>query len=163
MAVEDSRSPNSPHRFLAGIVGGWAGKTLTWLEPDGTPSEAQTQGSVQLILDGRFALYLYQSSMDGEPLHGLYTFGYNTTLDRYETSWVDSFHINTAIMFCVGEAKGSGFWVLGSYPDPSGGPDWGWRTEVELVDRDHLSITSFNISPEGGEAKAAKTQLKRIK
>ena len=153
----------SPHHFLAQLVGAWAGKTRTWLEPQGVPHESQTQGSVQLILDGRFALYLYQSVMDGEPQHGLFTFGYNTTLDRFEASWVDSFHNNTAIMFCVGEAHENGFAVTGSYPDPSGGPDWGWRTEVTLLDPDHLSIIAYNISAEGVESRAIETQLVRIK
>jgi uncharacterized protein DUF1579 len=157
------KSSSSPHQLLAQIVGGWIGKTRTWLEPEGVPMESQTQGSVQLILDGRFALYLYQTSIDGEPQHGLFTFGYNTTLDRYEASWVDSFHNNTAIMFCTGDAKGRGFTVLGSYPDPDGGPDWGWRTEVELIDKDHLTVTAYNISPEGGEAMAVESKLTRVK
>jgi formylmethanofuran dehydrogenase subunit A len=41
----------------------------------------------------------------------------------------------------------NGFSVLGSYPDPTGGPDWGWRTVVELLDKDHLVITAYNIIP----------------
>jgi hypothetical protein len=93
----------------------------------------------------------------------MFTFGYNTTIDRYEASWVDSFHNNTAIMFCTGDPIGQGFWVLGSYPDPTGGPDWSWRTEVKLLDPDHLVFTAYNISPEGGEAKAVETRLERIK
>ncbi len=120
---------SSPHHFLSELVGGWAGKTFTWLEPEGVPALSQTQGSVQLILGGRFALYLYQTTVDAEPQHGLFTFGYNTTLDRWEASWIDSFHNNTAIMFCTGEPQGTGFSVVGSYPDPTGnGPDWNWRT-----------------------------------
>ncbi len=157
------KTPDTPHHFLAQLAGGWAGRTRVWIEPDSSPVESPTQGSIQLILDGRFALYLYQSSMDGEPLHGLFTFGYNTNLDRYETAWVDSYHNNTAIMFCSGDARENGFSVLGSYPDAAGGPDWGWRTEIEMPDRDHLIITAFNISPEGVEAKAVETRLNRIK
>ncbi len=157
------KAPDTPHHFLAQLAGGWAGRTRVWLEPDSAPVESPTQGSIQLILDGRFALYLYQSSMDGEPLHGLFTFGFNTNLDRYETAWVDSYHNNTAIMFCSGDARENGFSVLGSYPDAAGGPDWGWRTEIEMPDRDHLILTAFNISPEGVEAKAVETRLNRIK
>ncbi len=153
----------SPHQFLGELVGGWTGKTLIWLEPDGVPRQAQTHGSIQLVLGGRFALYLYQTATDAEPQHGLFTFGYNTTLDRWEASWIDSFHNNTAIMFCVGHAQDHGFFVLGNYPDPTGGPDWSWRTEVKLLDREHLVITAYNISPEGAEARALETQLTRTK
>ena len=66
-------------------------------------------------------------------------------------------------MFCTGDATENGFSVLGSYPDPTGGPDWGWRTQVELIDSDHLVITAYNIHPEYDEAKATEATLTRIK
>ncbi len=163
MSREGKNQPGSPHHFLAQLTGGWAGRTRTWIEPDSAPVESQTQGSIQMVLDGRFALYLYQNSVDGELQHGIFTFGYNTTLDRYEASWVDSYHNNTAIMFCTGEAIEKGFRVSGTYPDTTGGPDWGWRTEVELVDADHLAITAYNLSPEGGETKAVESLMTRVK
>lgn len=153
----------SPHHFLAQLAGGWSGTSRLWLEPGKLADESPVTGSIQLVLDGRFVLYLYQGSIEGESQHGMYTFGFNTTLERYEASWVDSYHNNTAIMFCTGSAKGNGFFVLGSYPDPSGGPDWGWRTEVDLVDVDHLIITAYNIHPEYGEARATEAVLTRIK
>lgn len=161
MAFE--KSSDSPHHFLSQLAGGWAGISKLWLEPDKLSNEAPLVGTIQLLLDGRFALFLYQSAIEGEVQHGMFTFGYNTTRDRYEASWVDSFHNNTAIMFCSGNETDNGFWVLGTYPDPNGGPDWGWRTEVELVDNDHLVITAYNIAPEGGEAKATEAQLTRVK
>jgi len=157
------QTSGSPHHFLAQLVGGWIGTSKLWLEPDTLTDESPVQGSVQLVLGGRFALYLYQGSVEGEPQQGIFTFGYNTLSDQYEASWVDSFHNNTGIMFCVGSAKENGFYVLGSYPDPTGGPDWGWRTEVELVDNDHLLIAAYNISPEGDEAKATESRLTRVK
>lgn len=153
----------SPHHFFAQLGGNWQGTSKLWLEPGKLAGESPIIGTIQLLLEGRFALFLYQSSVDGEPQHGMFTFGFNTTLEQYESSWVDSFHNNTAIMFCIGNPKGKGFSVLGSYPAPDGGPDWGWHTEVELIDREHLVITAYNISPENVEAKAVETQLKRVK
>lgn len=155
------KSTGSPHHFLAQLAGNWKGTSKLWLEPDKLANEAALVGTIQLILDGRFALFLYQSSIEGEAQHGMFTFGYNTLLDRYEASWVDSFHNNTANMFCTGDAKDSGFFVLGSYPDPGGGPDWGWRTEVQL-NGGELVITAYNITPEGEEAKATEAVLKKV-
>ena len=100
------KSSSSPHQFIAQLVGGWAGKTRTWLEPEGTPMESPTQGSIQLVLEGRFALVLYQSSMDGESQQGIFTFGYNTTLDRYEASWVDSFPQQHSHHVLYGQCQG---------------------------------------------------------
>ena len=157
------QTSGSPHHFLTRLAGGWTGTSKIWLEPGKLLGESQLIGTIQIVLDGRFALFLYQSSVEGETQHGMFTFGYNTTLDRYETTWVDSWHNNTGIMFCIGSAGENGFSVLGSYPDPAEGPDWGWRTEVELVDEDHLTITAYNIHPELGEARATEATLTRVK
>jgi len=157
------QTSGSPHHFLTQLAGGWTGISKIWLEPDKLLGESQIIGNIQIVLDGRFALFLYQSAVEGEIQHGMFTFGFNTTLERYEASWLDSFHNNTAIMFCVGSEREKGFSVLGTYPDPNEGPDWGWRTEVELIDEDHLTITAYNISPEGGEAQATEAKLTRVK
>ncbi|RJP53997.1 MAG: DUF1579 domain-containing protein [Anaerolineaceae bacterium] len=157
------KSPDTPHHLLAQLAGNWRGTSKLWLEPGKLADESPVVGTIQLLLEGRFALYLYQGSIEGEPQHGLFTFGYNTTLEQYEASWVDSFHNNTAIMFCTGNATEKGFFILGSYPDPTGGPDWGWRTEVTLEDTDHLTITAFNIMPDGLEAKATEAKLTRVR
>jgi hypothetical protein len=152
---------SSPHHFFSQLTGNWHGTSKLWLEPGKLADESAVVGTIQLLLEGRFALFLYQSSIEGESQHGMFTIGYNTTLEQFEASWVDSFHTGTGIMFCVGIGKENGFSVTGSYPDPSGGPDWNWRTEVELTD-DKLVITAYNITPEGEEAKAAEMTLTRV-
>jgi len=157
------QTSESPHHFLTQLAGGWTGTSKIWLEPGKLLDEAPLVGNIQVVLDGRFVMFLYQSSVEGEAQHGMFTFGYNTTKDQYEASWLDSWHNNTAIMSCVGSAREKGFQVIGRYPDPAEGPDWGWRTEVELVDEDHLTITAYNITPEGEETKATEAKLTRLK
>jgi len=157
------QTSGSPHHFLTQLAGGWTGTSRIWLEPGKLLDEAPIIGTIQIVLDGRFALFLYQSSVEGEAQHGMFTFGYNTTLEQYEASWLDSYHNNTANMFCVGSARDKGFVVVGAYPDPTEGPDWGWRTEVSTIDENHLTITAYNIHPEGEEVKAAEMELTRVK
>jgi len=162
MGFENPNQHGSPHQFFTQLAGAWKGTSRLWLEPDSLTDESPVQGSIQLVLDGRFALYLYEGSIEGEAQRGIFTFGYNTQLDRFEATWIDSFHNNTAIVFCEGSEKEDGFDVLGQYPDPTGGPDWGWRTEVRLHDENHLTITAYNITPEGDDAKATETRLVRV-
>jgi hypothetical protein len=152
----------TPHHFLSKLSGNWRGTSKLWLEPGKLTDEAPLVATIQLLLEGRFALYLYQSSIEGEAQHGMFTFGYNTTLEQFEASWVDSFHTGTAIMFCTGKEAEDGFSVTGTYPDPTGGPDWEWRTEVKLSG-DQLTLTAYNISPEGEESKATETVIKKAK
>lgn len=151
----------TPHHLLSQLAGQWRGTSKLWLEPDKLTSDSPIVGSIQIILEGRFALFLYQSSIEGEAQHGMFTFGFNTTTNQYEASWVDSFHTNTSIMFCSGSEIENGFSVLGGYPDPEGGPDWGWRTEVVLQQK-QLVITAYNILPDGFEAKATEMILTRV-
>lgn len=157
-----SHKTSSPHNFLSQLAGHWQGTSKLWLEPDKLANEAAIVGTIQLVLDGRYALFLYQSSIEGEAQHGMFTFGYNTQLDRYETSWVDSFHTNTSIMFCTGKELEDGFSVLGSYPDPTGGPDWGWRTDVQLINSE-LLVTAYNVTPDGLEMNATEFRLIKLK
>lgn len=154
-----SQAPGGPHHRLAQLVGAWAGTARTWFEPGVLADESPIEGTIRPALDGRFAIHEYRGSLKGKPLSGLALHGYHIDLEQFETAWVDSFHTGTSIMLSTGTGAPQ-MAVLGHYSVPGGEP-WGWRTEIDVPDADHLVITHYNITPDGQEAKAVEIRYTR--
>lgn len=151
------------HAMLGRLAGEWAGTCRTWFEPGVLADESPVHGTIRTVLEGRFALHEYASALGGEAHAGVALYGYDLQQKRYVAAWVDSFHNGTTILFSqTHAAEDSPFSVLGSYIDPSGGPDWGWRTAIEQPAPDHLVITHYNIMPGEAEAKAVEMDYRRV-
>ncbi len=153
---------NGKHYQLNQLIGEWEGSTKTWFEPDKLTDESPWRGKMYPILNGRFIAHEYHGSLQGKPFEGFAIYGYDLSSDTFQCTWVDSFHMSTAMMFSEGKPVNNGFSVLGSYNVPGMNQRWGWRTEIEPVNENQIIITSYNISPQGEEAKGIETIYHRI-
>jgi hypothetical protein len=153
------------HFQLSKLAGEWEGITKTWFEPDIIADQSPVHGSMRLILGGRFILHEYSGSLGEKPLEGIAIYGYHLDTKKFQSAWIDSFHNGTAIMFSEGQKGDNSFKMLGGYAyvTPELEQQWGWRTEIDIINEDEIKITAFNVSPECDEAKATETLYKKVK
>ena len=152
---------SEPEKFLGKCVGKWQGTVKTWFEPEKLADESKVSGEIVSLLNGNFFRHTYEGSMKGKPRHGEETLAMNGITKKFQITWFDDFHMSYAILISEGETTERGFSVSGQYDWAPGKPQGGWRTEYELIDQDHLTITAYNIM-EGEETKAVETVYERV-
>lgn len=155
---------NGAHALLARMAGRWQGTARTWFEPGKLAETSPVRGQIKRVLKGMFAQHSYRGRLMGDPMIGLALIGYSLGEQQWQVAWVDSVHNGTRVMLSVSPSGASPLRpnVLGSYPAPQG-PDWGWRTTLELRGRDRLLLRHFNVTPQGQESIGVEFDYRRVK
>jgi hypothetical protein len=142
------------------MLGHWAGTARTWFRPDELADTSEWRGEIRQVAGGHL-LMEYEGGMRGKPLRGTMLLAVNPKTGECSAAWVDSFHSSTEMMVSRGKLADGVIHVLGSYR-VEGSPEWGWRTELRPRG-DEMTITMWNVLPDGREAKAVEVEWWRMK
>ena len=145
---------------LLSCAGEWVGRSRLQDPHADEPDESASTLRVVPILRGRFVRLDYTWAYRGEPQEGSMLLGFRPEASEVTAHWVDGWHVGHDVMVCRGVVGEDGrLDVRGTYSVPSA-PDWGWRMVI-VPGRDRLTITMYNVAPEGEEYLAVEGDYRR--
>lgn len=154
-------APGEQHEWLAGMAGTFEVETKMWMDPSAEPTVSTSMQSAEMTLGGRYLMDHYHGSFAGMDFEGVGITGYDNTLGKFVSSWIDN--MGTGILRSVGELDDEGRLVMvGEFEDPVTGMSAGLKSVTWKTDDGYVS-EMYNILPDGSEFRSLELTATRKK
>ncbi|MDH3216483.1 MAG: DUF1579 domain-containing protein [Candidatus Krumholzibacteria bacterium] len=155
-------APNEHHEAFKKRVGQWNAEVKMWQAPNTDPMVSTGKSKYELSMGGRFLTQYYEGDMMGMKFVGMGVAGYDKTIDKHTTFWIDS--MGTQAMYTEGEC--SDHCNVESYRttinDPMSGKEMKVKMVTKLIDENKHVFEWYNPGPDGKEFKSMEIVYTRI-
>jgi hypothetical protein len=163
-AAEMGTKPIKEHEWLNNLLGEWRTETEMVMEPGGKPMKTEGRESCK-SLGGLWAFSEGDGKMpDGTPVKMYTSLGYDVSFKEYRGCWFGS--MSSHLWKYVGELSADGKTMTLNCEGPDMEKDGEtalYRDVIELVDKDHRTLTSYGQDKKTGEwQKFMTTEYTRI-
>lgn len=160
--MEMGSKPVQEHEWLQNLIGEWRTECTMSMGPDAPAVTCQGTETVR-SLDGMWAFTEGKGQMpNGEPMEYFATLGYDLTFHEYRGCWFSG--VSSHLWKHVGELSSDGKTMTLTCEGPhmeKDGETAMYRDVIEIVDRDHRTMTSYGQDEHGAWQEFMKVSLTR--
>jgi len=151
------------HAYLKQFVGMWDVKTTMWMAPGQQPMSSPGTYESRLIMGGRFLEMDFKGMMMGQPFEGMMVIGYDNTLKKYVTFWIDNSSTSFYLTSGVRDAAKNITTETGDWPDPMTGKATKVRQVTRWANPNEFVYEQYMGMPDGKEFKSMELHATRKK
>jgi hypothetical protein len=148
--VEMGTKPVQEHEWLQNLVGEWRVETEMWMGPGEPKQRAEGTESVK-SLGGLWAFSEGRATMpNGAPMLYYNALGYDVSFKEYRGCWIAA--VSSHLWKKVGTLSADGKTMTLNCVGPNmekDGETANYRDVIQLLDRDHLTVTSYGENENG--------------
>lgn len=156
-------TPGDAHKKLEPIVGTFAVKTKSWMDPSKPPEETVGTSENKWVLGNRYVEQRVEGQMMNQPFSGIGYTGYDNYKRKYVGTWMDS--MGTMIMISTGtmDASGKKLTSWSTIDDVVLKKPVKIKALLTIVDNDHHFFEMWGPAPDGKNFKMLEINYTRKK
>jgi len=145
--------PGEHHAHMAKMVGSWKAHSKFVMAPGAPPEESDGTMTARAVLDGRFFLSEYSSTMMGQPFNGIGMDGYDNYKKKHVSIWADS--MGTMVLMFEGTCTQGGkvTEMRARFEDPVTKKMTDMRTLTTVKDDNTILFEMFGPGQDGKETR----------